>query len=252
MEIVGDHKPGTYTYHKDMLERQDLDAILVETPPHLHREQVIDSLRAGKACSVAKPLALTVNEMNHIEETVQETGGVLHVDQQLRYRPQYQKAMPRIHAGEIGKVGFIRAQRYGNWNGQITIGEYQVRKAWLYRVEQSGDTMVENQVHNLDIVNWVMNDHPILCSGLGGQNMIDWPGNELLDNYSVTFEYPGNRYAAFSKISYAVAGLGATFIQAEVAELLSESGSITVRLHIRIMPLGSGSEPLILLTCVLP
>ena len=57
-----------------------------------------------------------------------------------------------------------------------------------------------------------MNDHPVRCSGLGGQNMIHWVDNELLDNYAVTFESTDNRYAQFSKITYAVPGLGGTFI----------------------------------------
>jgi hypothetical protein len=49
---------------------------------------------------------------------------------------------------------------------------------------------------------------------MGGQNMIEWEGNELLDNYSLSFEYPGNRFAMFSKISYAVSDLSGTFCHA--------------------------------------
>jgi predicted dehydrogenase len=214
LEIVGEHQPKIYTYHPDLLEHKDLDAIFVETPPHLHREQVVDALKTGHHCSAAKPLALTVNELRDIEQTVRSTKKILHVDQQLRYRPQYVEAMKRIHGGEIGKVGFIRAQRYGNWGGKIQVGEYQARKAWLYRVEQSGDTIVENQIHNIDVINWIMNDHPTRATGMGGQNMIEWEGNELLDNYGLTFEYPGNRFAIFSKIAYAVSDLGGTFCHA--------------------------------------
>ena len=214
LAIVGEHQPKTYTFHPDLLDQKDLDAIFVETPPHLHREQVVDALKTGHHCSAAKPLALTVNELKDIQQAVKSSKKILHVDQQLRYRPQYVEAMRRIHSGEIGKVGFVRAQRYGTWGGKIRVGEYQARKAWLYRVEQSGDTIVENQIHNIDIINWIMNDHPIRATGMGGQNMIEWEGNELLDNYGLTFEYPGNRYAIFSKISYAVSDLGGTFCHA--------------------------------------
>jgi len=214
MEIVGDHQPKTYTFHPDLLDQKGLDAIFVETPPHLHREQVVDALRTGHHCSCAKPLALTVNELESVEEAVKSSKKILHVDQQLRYRPQYVEAIKRIHDGEIGKVGFIRAQRYGTWGGTQRTGSYQARKFWLYRVEQSGDTIVENQIHNIDVINWVMNDHPIRANGMGGQNMIEWEGNELLDNYSLSFEYPGNRFAMFSKIAYAVSELGGTFCHA--------------------------------------
>jgi predicted dehydrogenase len=214
LEIVGEHQPKTYTFHPDLLDHKDLDAIFVETPPHLHREQVVDALKTGHHCSAAKPLALTVNEIESIEEAVKSTKKILHVDQQLRYRPQFIEAIKRIHSDEIGKVGFVRAQRYGSWGGQNRVGEYQARKAWLYRVEQSGDTIVENQIHNIDIINWIMNDHPIRATGMGGQNMIEWEGNELLDNYCLSFEYPGNRFAMFSKISYAVSDLSGTFCHA--------------------------------------
>jgi len=214
LKIVGDHQPKTYTYHPDLLDQDGLDAIFVETPPHLHREQVVDALKTGHHCSSAKPLALTVNELMDIEEAVKSTKKILHVDQQLRYRPQYVEAIQRIHNGEIGKVGFVRAQRYGTWGGKKRTSKYQARKFWLYRVEQSGDTIVENQIHNIDVINWIMNDHPIRATGMGGQNMIEWEGNELLDNYGLTFEYPGNRFAIFSKISYAVSELGGTFCHA--------------------------------------
>ncbi|MGW8182076.1 MAG: Gfo/Idh/MocA family protein, partial [bacterium] len=70
MEIVGDHQPKTYTFHPDLLDQKGLDAIFVETPPHLHREQVVDALRTGHHCSCAKPLALTVNELESVEEAV--------------------------------------------------------------------------------------------------------------------------------------------------------------------------------------
>ncbi len=213
-QVVAEHKPDTYSFHRDLLQRDDLQAVFVATPPQLHREQVVETLRAGFHCSAAKPLALTVNELNDIEQTVRSTEKILHVDQQLRYRPQYLQAMKRIHAGEIGKVGFIRAQRYSNWSGKIVEGDSQKRKNWLYRIEQSGDTILENQIHNIDVINWIMNAHPIRATGLGGQNMIEWEGNDLLDNYGLTFEYPDNRFAVFSKISYAVSELGGTFIHA--------------------------------------
>jgi predicted dehydrogenase len=214
LEVVGEHQPEKYSYHPDLLDQKGLDAILVETPPHLHREQVVDALKTGHHCSSAKPLALTVNELKDIEAAVRSSKKILHVDQQLRYRPQYVEAIKRIHDGEIGKVGFVRAQRYGTWGGTQRSGEHDARHFWLYRVEQSGDTIVENQIHNIDVINWVMNDHPIRATGMGGQNMIDWEGNELLDNYGLTFEYPDNRYAIFSKISYAVSDLSGTFCHA--------------------------------------
>jgi predicted dehydrogenase len=58
MEIVGEHQPKSCTFPPDLLDHKDLDAIFVETPPHLHREQVVDAWKTGHHCSAAKPLAL--------------------------------------------------------------------------------------------------------------------------------------------------------------------------------------------------
>jgi len=231
MAIVGSHQPKTYVYHRDLLDQTDLDAIFVETPPHLHREHAVEALLSGRHCSIAKPLALTVNELNDIYDVAKKTGKIVHVDQQLRYRPQYLEAMERIHRGDIGDVGFVRAQRYDSWNGKKRSGSYRDRKGWLYRIDQSGDTIVENQIHNIDVINWIMNSHPIRATGFGGQNMVVWDENELLDAYGLTFEYPGERYAVFSKISYAVPALTGTFIHAYGSKAgadCSYDGAVTI------------------------
>ncbi len=211
-------------------EYGDLPALNRTWGTNLQLSSRVKALWAGFHCSAAKPLALTVNELDEIREVARSSNRILHVDQQLRYRPQYLQAMEKIHGGEIGEVGFVRAQRYSNWNGESRKPDFRDTKTWLYRIEQSGDTIVENQIHNIDIINWIMNDHPIRATGLGGQNMIRWEGNELLDNYGLTFEYPGNRYAIFSKISYAVSDLGGTFIHAYGSKAgadVSYSGPVT-------------------------
>ncbi|MDA2928704.1 Gfo/Idh/MocA family oxidoreductase [Acidobacteria bacterium AH-259-O06] len=209
--IVAGHKPQTYWYYRDLLEQQDLDAVFVVTPPYLHKPMVIDVLQSGRHCYAEKPIALTVNEIEEVGKEAKKAKGILQVGQQLRYRPQYRKAMEMIHRGEIGEVGFVRAQRYANWNGKPREGKMR----WLYSIEESGDQIVEQSVHELDVLNWVMNDHPVRIAGLGGQNMLFEPkGNQIMDHYGLTLEYPGNRHAIFSMLKYAVREMGGTFIHA--------------------------------------
>lgn len=209
--IVAGHAPRTYSYYRDLLEQGDLDAVFVVTPPYLHKPMVVEVLQAGLHCYAEKPIALTVNEIEEIRKEAGKAKGILQVGHQLRYRSYYRKIIPLIHEGKIGPVGFIRAQRYANWDGRPRQG----RMYWLYSIEESGDQIVEQSVHELDILNWLMNDHPLRLAGFGGQNLLDTPpGNQIMDHYSLSLEYPGNRHATFSMLKYAVREMGGTFIHA--------------------------------------
>jgi len=200
LDIVGKHKPRTYTYYKSLLEDKELDAVFVVTPPFLHHSMVMDVLASGRSCYCEKPLCTTVDDLNKVVEAAQASKGILQVGQQLRYLPVFRKVMPMLHQGYLGKIGFIRAQRYSNWNGPGSAPPMR----WLYSIEESGDQIVEQSVHELDVLNWVMNDHPVRIAGLGGQNMIFEPeGREICDHYGLTLEYPGGRHAVFSMLKYA-------------------------------------------------
>ncbi|MEA2062858.1 MAG: Gfo/Idh/MocA family oxidoreductase [Gemmatimonadota bacterium] len=208
---AGEHKPDTYPYYKKLLELDGLDAVIIASPPYLHKPMVIDALDAGKHVYVEKPMCITVHDLDAVLERSRTARGILQVGQQLRLLPKYQRLTKRLHCGEFGKIGFIRAQRYADWNGPGSRG----RMKWLWSIEQSGDQILEQSVHELDIINWLMNDHPVRVAGLGGQNMIFEPdGCNVCDNYGLTLEYPGGRQAVFSMIKYAPYEIGGRIINA--------------------------------------
>ena len=199
-KTAADHKPKTFSYYKKMLDQKDLDAVFVATPPYLHKAMVVDVLESGRSCYSEKPLALTVNELEAVTAAAGSAKGCLQVGQQIRYQTQLRQLVPRIHSGEFGKIGFLRGQRYADWDGPGSRGPMY----WLWSIVESGDQIVEQSVHELDLINWVMNDHPIRAAGLGGQNIINEPpGADVCDTYGLTFDYPGGRQAVFSMVKYA-------------------------------------------------
>ncbi|HUU29542.1 MAG TPA: Gfo/Idh/MocA family oxidoreductase [archaeon] len=223
-EIAKNHKPETYTYYKKLLERKDLDAVFIATPPYLHKSMTVDTLDAGLNCYTEKPMALTVNDLEAVVKTCREARGILQVGQQLRYHPSLREAMRRIQNGELGKIGFIRSQRYADWDGPGS----RLGMRWLWTIEESGDQIVEQSVHELDVLNWVMNDHPVRIAGLGGQNMIFEPeGCNICDHYGLTLEYPGDRRAVFSMIKYAPYGYN---MGDRIIDAYGEKGSIDLQL----------------------
>ncbi len=117
---------------------------------------------------------------------------------QRRHQKSYQETIKRIHDGAIGEIVYARCY----WNGgEIWVVdrqpgwsdmEWQIRN-WNYFTWLSGDHIVEQHVHNLDVMNWVLGAHPVRAvSGLGGRQVRTGERyGHIFDHFAVEFEYPG-------------------------------------------------------------
>src|SRR5262249_13027897 len=112
------------------------------------------------------------------------------VDYQQRYGLDYRKAYEIVKSGELGGIKMVRASWLGGGlpvrHGH-TASEEQVRN-WLFYQEKSGDIIVEQNCHNLDVVNWFMGTHPVKASGYGGRQVRTSIG-DIMDNLAATLEY---------------------------------------------------------------
>jgi len=217
-------KPKTYTYHRELLAQENLDAVFIASPPVPHREQIVETLQKNLHCYAEKPVVLTVSDVEEVEQEAKKSKGILQVGQQRRYSTADRKMVKMIHEGEIGRIGFVRAQRMSNWYGPGT--EEQLMR-WLWSIEESGDQLVEQSIHNIDQINWVLDAHPIKCTGLGGQNMVYEPsGRDTSDHFTVVYEYPGKRIVTFTMIKYATPGMGGSF-----THFYGERGACDLQAH---------------------
>ena len=120
------------------------------------------------------------------------------VGTQQRWQPQYQELMRRVHEGELGEI--VGGQAYWNWGSSKwhweprqagwSDMEWQIR-CWPYFVWLSGDHIVEQHLHNMDVINWAIGSHPVSCIGMGGRQSRTGPefGN-IWDHFTVEYEYP--------------------------------------------------------------
>src|SRR5437764_1274098 len=116
---------------------------------------------------------------------------------QRRHQAGYIEVMKRIRDGVLGDL--VTAQVYWNqgglWSRERQQGwsdaEFQIRN-WLYYTYLSGDHICEQHVHNLDVMNWAFDAHPVACVGMGGRQVRTAPiyGN-IFDHFAVEYEYPG-------------------------------------------------------------
>lgn len=217
-------KPAAYTHHRELLDQEKLDAVFIASPPVPHREQIVETLQRNLHCYAEKPVVLTVSDLEEVEREAGRSKGILQVGQQLRYATGPSRIARMVHDGEIGRIGFVRAQRMSNWYGP---GTEEPAMRWLWSVEESGDQLVEQSIHNVDQINWVLDAHPIRATGLGGQNMVYEPaGRDTSDHFTVVYEYPGRRIATFTMIKYATAELGGSF-----THFYGEKGSCDLQGH---------------------
>lgn len=100
-----------YQDYKELLARKDIDAVIIATPDHLHKEPCIHAAKAGKHILVEKPLAMTLEDSKAILGVVEKAGVKLMVGFTLRFLPQYQHAKTSIEKGELGKLISLFARR---------------------------------------------------------------------------------------------------------------------------------------------
>ncbi len=186
----------------ELVGRGALDAIVIATPPFRHAEHAVAALRAGAHVYLEKPMGLTLAESTEIRDEARrgrERGQVFQLGFQRRYNPRYLAGIEAIRSGRAGEILFVRAQ----WHN---LGDPAGRKAWYYQREKSGDLLLEQSCHQLDVCNWVFDAHPARACGFGGTNRFvdEPPGRTIRDHYGLTLEYPCGGKVSYSQVSYAI------------------------------------------------
>lgn len=187
--------------YKKVLALDDVDLVMLLTPPGFRPEMVAAAVDAGKHLFVEKPGAVDpvgVRALIDASERARQKRLSIVVGTQQRYAPQYLQLVQRIRDGQIGELTHLEAL----WIGDMELWHYHDRqpawsdmewqvRCWPLFTWLSGDHYVEQLVHNLDVVNWVAGATPVVCQGLGGRQVRTGPqfGN-IFDHFAVRYEYP--------------------------------------------------------------
>ena len=203
VETIGSN-PNTYEDYRRMLDRKDIDAILIATPLNLHAQMVIDALDAGKHVFVEKTMYFKEEEGEQIKKAADANPKqVLQIGLQRRSSVLYNVAMEMIRKGALGKVMFVRAQwhRNSNWRRPVGDSKYERLINWRMYKEYSGGLLAELASHQIDVANWAFEAEPVSVVATGG---IDYwkDGRETCDNVEAIFEYPEGRKLLWSSILY--------------------------------------------------
>lgn len=190
--------------HKELMA-EDVDAVAVMSPPWFHPEQCVEVLKAGKHLYLTKPMAVDVPGCKKILEAGRKAEGNLKilVDFQTRNHPLFREAAKRVLAGEIGnpvlgqvyyQAGRLRAKATGN-------SPMARLRNWVFDIALSGDIIVEQNIHVIDVANWYLNGHPVKAYGTGGRKARTDVG-DCWDHFAVTFWYEDDVLVDFSSGQY--------------------------------------------------
>jgi predicted dehydrogenase len=202
LEVPSDRQYTGFDAYKHVIDQVDL--VLLTTPPHFRPLHLAYAVDKGIHTFVEKPMAV---DGPGLRKFIQACNGSKSKNLSLvngfcwRYDGPRRETMKQVFDGKIGDIVAVETtyNSQGVWDPRRTREqcgsdmEYQMRN-WYYYAWLSGDHIVEQAVHGLDTMGWVMLDKPpIRCWGVGGrQSRTDPKYGNIWDHFSLVYEYPNN------------------------------------------------------------
>ena len=237
---VTDEKCFTgFDAYKKVLE-SDVTYVILASPPGFRPQHLKAAVEAGKHVFTEKPVAVDAAGIRSVLATYEaalQKGLAIGAGTQRRHQDMYLAAIQRIRDGAIGDVmsgqvfwnqgGLWVRERQPDWSD----AEWQIRN-WLYFTWLSGDHIVEQHVHNIDVANWVLDAHPIRATAVGGRQWRTDPKfGHIYDHFGVDFEYAnGARVLSMCRQINGTRGrIGEQFIGSKGSVDLRNEGTADIR-----------------------
>jgi len=204
--------------YKALFASKDVDALYVATPPWFHPLHLEAAIAAGKHVYLEKPVAVDVPGAKKVMELGERARGKLSlaVGFQIRHASAYVELAKRIHEGQIGQPVsgaihyFASAIKRPDWPN-ATPAERRLRN-WVHDIALSGDIIVEQNIHIVDVTNWMLGGHPLKAVGSGGRAGRTDQG-DCWSHYNCVFTYPGNVHVSFASTQFTSADWGGVAMQ---------------------------------------
>jgi predicted dehydrogenase len=188
--------------YKKVVALDDVDLVILTEPPHFRPQHLRAAIEAGKHVFMEKPVAVDpvgVRSVIASSELADQKKLTIVAGTQMRRISHLVEGIKSIHDGGIGEIvggqcvrlgdgmmGWGQKERQPGWSDM----EWQLRR-WLFITWLSGDFIVEMHVHNLDVMNWALDAHPVQCVGMGGRQARTAPEyGDVYDHFAVEYEYP--------------------------------------------------------------
>ncbi len=184
----------TYEDYKAVLDDKDVQAVVIATPTHLHRQIALDAMQAGKHVYLEAPMAGSIDDARAIAKAASAlpTKQIFQVGQQFRANPQHHHVLKFFRTGACGKTASARAQfnKKQSWRRASPNPEREKALNWRLYQETSLGLLGEIGIHPIDTASWYLDALPTSVTGFGG--ILQWQDDRTVaDTIQAVIEYPG-------------------------------------------------------------
>ncbi|WP_336210801.1 Gfo/Idh/MocA family protein [Nonomuraea sp. LPB2021202275-12-8] len=178
--------------HRELLDRDDLDAIIVLTPDDTHERVAVDCLQAGKAVYLEKPLAITVDGCDNVLRAARDTGTRLYVGHNMRHMGVVRLMRDIIRRGDIGEPKTVWVRHFVSYGGDYYF------KDWHADRTRTTGLLLQKAAHDLDVIHWLAGGYTTRVNALGdlmlyGDLPRREPGTPRPEGWLRDFDWPPTR-----------------------------------------------------------
>lgn len=234
--------PKIFEDYRGLLDRKDVDVVLIGTPDHWHVKMAVDACRAGKDVYVEKPVSLTIDEGKTLRKVATETRRIVQVGSWQRSDARYRRAVEMVRAGRIGKLRKVicatganpsggpfpqrPVPKHINWNlwlgpaPEVPYVEEHCHYTFRWWFEYAGGKITDWGAHDLDIAQWAINELPVAVEGHGRLPTI-------ADGYNVPIGFSGTvRYPSGAVLRVAEEGRTGVLLEGDQGRMFVNRGTL--------------------------
>jgi len=195
----------------DLLASNEIDAVYIATPPYFHPEHLEKAVASGKHVYCEKPVGVDMAGCKRVMAVGKKVGArqSVVIGFQLRHAPPYIEMMKKVQAGAIGQMVCGLSHYYAGaierpeWPG-ASPAEKRLRN-WIFDKTISGDILVEQNIHLIDVNNWILGAHPLSAQGSHGRKGRRDSG-DCSSHFNVNYTYPGDVHITLTSTQFIEGG----------------------------------------------
>ncbi len=181
-----------YADFRQMLGREDLDAIVIVLPSHLHHEVASAVLSTGRHLLLEKPMALSLKQCDELLQLAKDNQCLLAIGHEMRFSSLWSRVKEMVDDGFVGDVQYILVE--------LSRRPYRLgSEGWRYDINRVGDWILEEPIHFFDLARWYLSTsgEPKQVYAMANSRQPDHP--ELQDNFSAIVTFDGGAYAVITQ-----------------------------------------------------
>jgi len=254
--MVAGPSAQAYTNYHEVLDRKDIDAVLIGSPDHWHKQMLVDAVGAGKDAYVEKPIMHSIEEGVEMVHAVEASKSIVQTGTQQRSWPHWKVGKEIVDSGRLGKITMVHTYWYQKYDAKADLPKVDPSeidwKSWLgsapdqpltdekfhwwrWYWDFGGGILTDLLTHWIDAIQWYMNQPaPKTATTVGDLYTMDW---QCPDTVTAVYEYPGDFMVTFTgSINSSVDDGGIEFCGSAATLKIDRS-------HLAVYPEGQRSVP---------